>query len=657
MRQLVKRNVTSYAVRISLSNNVIEVVLISWPAGDVIPAFVARNARHDCRQDRRFCLDGTRVDVLSDIYQWSSTVLARNHRTGEVNSGSTSSILWLSGFAGTGKTTLANTICEKLESEGDLGASFFCSRYDAECSSAQKIIPTIAYQIAISHPEFEEALLGNLKKDPLVLNADISVQITKLIIDPLSAVRTSFLDCVVAVDALDECTDRSVVGKLLTALITHIDHLSPLHFFITSRPEPHIASHFSNRNISSSAVKTYSLQHLSLDAVRDDIELYLRTALSDIKYNRGYQLPDDWPNEQDISGLALASDSSFIYASTAINFIADPEYSAPVERLHLLTMKRTSSSGPSLNLLAGLYQEILTSAFSCAPDLSLRMEHLLGSILALRETITLVELAALIQLPWYDVHNSLNRLKSILDIPMDTSGGRLSTIQLIHPTLAEYLLSPSVGLPKPITIKLKERYVHLLRCCLEAIGAGQAQAMEQSSLPAAVKQQPERYRQWNHLLLESRRKVADHLQYACRYWLQHLVQVETADHNDPPSADNDREQVWIAIDRFLVEQKFYWSAMCRTMGIAKEIEAYMDDLVGQVFISRQHPASEAEGGTGLQPSWHAEQVDSLRMSKVLLDLRLVLDEEDIPMHTHSVKSDSVTSLANGKEGEDGFGHW
>ncbi|KAJ7938579.1 hypothetical protein B0H13DRAFT_1584855, partial [Mycena leptocephala] len=62
-------------------------------------------------------------------------------------------LFWLSGMAGTGKSTVAYTLCQQWRAEGRLGASFFCSRNDEKARSCTSIIPTIVRQLfSISRP-------------------------------------------------------------------------------------------------------------------------------------------------------------------------------------------------------------------------------------------------------------------------------------------------------------------------------------------------------------------------------------------------------------------------------------------------------------------------------------------------------------------------
>ena len=54
----------------------------------------------------------------------------------------------MNGLAGTGKSTIAQTIAERAFADGELGASFFCSRDFGDRSNLQLIFPTIAVQLA-----------------------------------------------------------------------------------------------------------------------------------------------------------------------------------------------------------------------------------------------------------------------------------------------------------------------------------------------------------------------------------------------------------------------------------------------------------------------------------------------------------------------------
>ncbi|CEL63511.1 hypothetical protein RSOLAG1IB_10819 [Rhizoctonia solani AG-1 IB] len=87
------------------------------------------------------CTPGTRESQVDLLLDWARTP----------DAGKT---CWINRMAGTGKNTIAYTICSEFEKTCQLGASFFCSRTMPECRQVKNIIPSIAYQLA-SHFLFD----------------------------------------------------------------------------------------------------------------------------------------------------------------------------------------------------------------------------------------------------------------------------------------------------------------------------------------------------------------------------------------------------------------------------------------------------------------------------------------------------------------------
>ncbi|CCO34235.1 hypothetical protein BN14_08329 [Rhizoctonia solani AG-1 IB] len=116
---------------------------------------------------------------------------------------------WINGMAGTGKTTIAHTVCTKLDEACALGASFFCSRVIPECRQAKHIIPSIAYQLARFSVTFHHALDKVLHSDPDAHTRTLEIQYKKLIVEPLLQTKGTLpADFIVVIDALDECENE-----------------------------------------------------------------------------------------------------------------------------------------------------------------------------------------------------------------------------------------------------------------------------------------------------------------------------------------------------------------------------------------------------------------------------------------------------------------
>ena len=110
------------------------------------------------------------------------------------------SIYWLNGMAGTGKTAIAFTFCQILD---NTKFPVFCSHLDADSSNNFNATPTKAASECVSAPR------------PLII----------------------------VIDALDKCADQSDVSDVLV-IIRQYSPTLPLKFFITSHPKRQIQNVF-----------------------------------------------------------------------------------------------------------------------------------------------------------------------------------------------------------------------------------------------------------------------------------------------------------------------------------------------------------------------------------------------------------------------------
>lgn len=116
---------------------------------------------------REECTPRTRVMILEDIAKWAN----------DRSSGSPC-VFWLTGQAGSGKTTIVYTIAKQFEKDGNaeqctvLDGNFLCSRQFEETREQTRIIPTLAYQLARKCKSYAAALHVADKFD--AVNHDVS---------------------------------------------------------------------------------------------------------------------------------------------------------------------------------------------------------------------------------------------------------------------------------------------------------------------------------------------------------------------------------------------------------------------------------------------------------------------------------------------------
>ncbi|THU85065.1 hypothetical protein K435DRAFT_633412, partial [Dendrothele bispora CBS 962.96] len=142
------------------------------------------------------CTTGTRETVLSNVKKWAMDA-----------SSEAPASYWIVGMTGTGKSTIVKSVCEVLEKNGQLGASFFCSKQIPECNKYNLVIPTIAYQLASYSRTFAETLIELLKTNPDVCTRTPAIQLEKLLVNPWkTAAKSTFLHpIVIVIDAVNEC--------------------------------------------------------------------------------------------------------------------------------------------------------------------------------------------------------------------------------------------------------------------------------------------------------------------------------------------------------------------------------------------------------------------------------------------------------------------
>ncbi|KAF8739908.1 WD40 repeat-like protein, partial [Rhizoctonia solani] len=384
------------------------------------PAMSAHyNAAQAIELKRRPCAEGTRVDVLSQMLAW-------------VTSSKSGSVYWMSGMAGTGKTTIAYSLCEELASQHWLAASFFCSRVLPECRDINRVIPSIAYQLARSSYPFRCVLSGILEKDPDVYTRLPSIQFDMLVVQPLLNIQHTLPgNLVVVLDALDECENKDATRRVLDIILKDSENL-PIKFVVCSRPEPEIRDNMTKRN--DRHISRVVLHELDKQAVRADIERYLRSALAQI-----------CPSDDQITTLAKRAGSLFIYAATAVRYIGYDNFqrNSSVRFADFLghlnnTVKDEEEKYTEID---DLYTTVLKTAMN-DPGLTKMdikdIQQVLHTIICLREPLTATALSKLLGMDDIRrVHAALRPLWSVVHV-----FGTNEIVTTLHVSFTDYILNP-----------------------------------------------------------------------------------------------------------------------------------------------------------------------------------------------------------------------
>ena len=450
--------------------------------------------------NRRGCLKGTRDAVLNEIESWAKDF-------------DESQIFWLNGLAGTGKSTIAQTIAERLFAEGLLGASFFCSRDFEDRSNLHCILPTIGFQLARKYPDFRSHFVSLLRTNPDVVHESLYNQMQKLIAEPL---QEAGISTVVVIDALDECKDDEPSSAILSVLGRFVEEISEVKFFITGRPEPRIKTGFRLPLLVdlTDVLVLHDVQPLLIDS---DIRLFLTHELSELARRRELE---EWPTEEHIDILCSRAAGLFVYAVATVRYLCSSIH-LPQDQLDEIlkvpgsTIHEGRTRLNSETTLDSLYLSILQTAFSEGyPGVDSKVRAVIGTVVMVVNPLSPPAIAELIGLKPDEVKLYLGLVQSLLPLGEDSN----QPVKPFHKSFPDFITDPA-RCNSRFLVSPGHLHLELGAKCLRLM----IDKLEQNllSLPEyALNSEVE------DLQARIDRRISTALQYACRSWYNHVAEIE-----------------------------------------------------------------------------------------------------------------------------------
>jgi hypothetical protein len=434
-------------------------------------------------------------------------------------------------MAGTGKSTIARTVADKFAKQKKLGASFFFSRRRGDLGYAKKFFSTIAAQLASKVPLLRDYISNAISGNPQIVREGLGEQWKHLIFRPLKRLDEALLPqdkgslkpviLLLVIDALDECDSGDDVCLILQCLVElkALDQVR-LRVFITSRPEMPIRLSFTR--MSRDAHQDFTLHDIDKAITQQDIANFLSHELEEIR--KEYSIGQGWPSTNSIRLLAQKSNGLFIYAATACRFLRSSKVSTPDDQLDLLFQGSSDSRSPD-GAVNEIYLQVLThtlvgdSSDQERDKITERFKAVVGPIVTLFDALSYTSLVKLINDSERSVRPLLDNLHSLLDIPMSQD----DPIQLLHPSFRDFLLSPNRCLGS-FWIDERKTHEHLMKRCLILMSDHLKRDICGLKAPdASCSTAPcDRVEQCLPAVL----------QYACRYWVQHLQKSGIHPHDD-----------------------------------------------------------------------------------------------------------------------------
>lgn len=270
-------------------------------------------------------------------------------------------------------------------------------------------------------------------------------------------------------------------------------------------------------------------------------------------------LPVNWPGDTDLQALVILSDPLFIFAATVCRIFQDPQWD-PMDSLAEILTNRSERSQLGRTYLSVLNRLLNNQSEKQKKQLSQQFRDVVGTIVILESPLSAISLSRLTGLSERLINLRLDSLHSVICIPEDET----SPVRLFHLSFRAFLLDLATREKTPLWVDEKDTHQRLAIQCLS-----ECHTLRQNicGLPSHGTQRVDIDPQTiNHCL-------PPQLQYACRFWAQHLVQSK-----EPNSAMN-------GAFSFLQKHFLHWVEAMSILGLASEVVGIINILQSVIDVS------------------------------------------------------------------------
>ena len=497
---------------------------------------------------RRSCTPGTREEILKDIIAWADDISADSPP-----------VFWLTGQAGSGKTTITYTVAkhfDDLEETGRhtvLGGSFLCSGQFVETRRQIRIIPTLVYQLARKSRSYARALH---KADKFDSFDNPYKQMKDLLIDPWhqseSERHVELPPFLIVVDALDEIEDHGG-SNFLESLLEGIKrcHLRGLKFLVTSRPDRRVVELC--KTFSFKAV--YRLQDVPTKCVEADITKYLQS-----------ELPK-FADKPELKTMEKLAGDLFIVAATIVRYltprgrdVSESDQRGLLSRLHDGQSFSPRGARQPL-LLDNLYQQVMRNAFSNLDDnlINSRLRILHTFLCTFERTPTSLT-AALLSESDETVNIVLDELHAVLYC-------KNGQVLWYHASFPDFIFSQTRstfdldGCQIPVSCSPAQHHALLTKCCFDRMKESLRFNIGDITSSFLLDAEDPKLKQ------RVDKNIKPFLRYASRHWAQHLAQTD----------QKNGEYLGDYIDDFLCIGILFWIEAMNLLGSSGQCSTMLQD--------------------------------------------------------------------------------
>jgi ABC-type dipeptide/oligopeptide/nickel transport system ATPase component len=465
-------------------------------------------------------------------------------------------ILWLSGAAGTGKSSIANSVAEYFHRLGRLGASFRFDRHDARPETPGLLFGNICHQLALFDDQLRVTVLSAIHRGSSG-SMSLRMQARTLLVETTKSAEIVG-PIVIVIDALDESGPddgrEPNREKLVQAIVEEFPALPPsIKVLITSRDEGKISLSMSGCS------SCLSMRMEDVPHTEEDILQYIRHRMVRIRRTLASPLAD-WPGATREMKLAEYADGLFIWASVACASLESGRDDPDVQLVKLVSTSRDGvTAEEKLDLL---YLDVLRhNRPKDEGILANNWDYVIGSLVSLKTPLAYRDMDCLLglsaemqqramrlidgrQIRLTTCHYILSSLRPILRIDTNMK----DVIRLLHKSVFDYLTQRASN---PIRVDLSLSNAILAKRCLDQMNQSLRHDICGIGDPSLL------ISRVDGLSGRVEANIPTALRYACRYFADHLN-----DMLSPVPA------LRMELERFVTKNLLHW---IEVMGILNQI--------------------------------------------------------------------------------------
>lgn len=433
---------------------------------------------------------------------------------------------WLSGEPASGKSTLAGHVVRYLDDCNCDCSYFFFNDSNSRKSKVAKLLCSLAWQMAFSNTFVREKLL-TICEEGVVINHNDETSIWRNLFVTL-ILRTELRQPQFwVIDALDECTNYTVLFPLLAKIEEHF----PLRVFFTSRPSLAIERNFFREDIAMIA------DSITLDASLGDIKLFLE------EHARYLRAESEEERQQLVQLVLDKSNGNFLWTALVVKELEDALSKEQVRDILTSVPKE----------IGNLYSQILRNVMAI-PRNGMIAKAILRWTLCASRPLLVEELKEALRL---DIGETLSQFDKTIGsicgnlVSVDTE----SRVKIAHQTVREFFFQEQAN--HEFTLIRAEEHARVYEVCVDYL--------------SGEEMRPPRFRRGNHPRA-SKNQRSLFAAYAAAHFSDHIARASSEDRSRLAKLDNffmNNCLVWIEV----IAANQDLTPIIRT---AKNIKSYLD---------------------------------------------------------------------------------